>query len=376
MRCVFFYHAFSSCWNNGNAHFLRGIARELNELGHEVVVYEPCDGWSRVNAIRDGGERSLREVPLLFPGVDVRQYDGSLDIEEALDATDLVVVHEWNPPELIGRIGRQRARGARYTLFFHDTHHRAITAPQELKRFDLDGYDAVLAFGEMLRRIYLGLGWANRAYTWHEAADTRLYRPLPHIMPKHDVIWIGNWGDEERSAELRDYLIDPIVQLGLNGKIHGVRYPHDALQAIEAAGIEYGGWLPAHLVPIALAGARVTVHVPRAPYVRALPGIPTIRMFEAMACGIPVISAPWEDIEQLLPPASYLRVAHPVQMKDALLALLSDRDFAQALAETAQQAVRERHTCRHRALELLDMVQEIRSAHAHPAQRRYREAAQ
>ncbi len=55
MKCVLFYHAFSSCWNNGNAHFLRGYARELHALGHEVVVYEPVDGWSRLNAMREGG---------------------------------------------------------------------------------------------------------------------------------------------------------------------------------------------------------------------------------------------------------------------------------------------------------------------------------
>jgi spore maturation protein CgeB len=44
---------------------------------------------------------------------------------------------------------------------------------------------------------------------------------------------------------------------------------------------------------------RVTVHVPRRPYAEALPGIPTIRPFEAMACGIPLISAPWQDTEKL-----------------------------------------------------------------------------
>src|SRR6185312_1424609 len=90
MKCVLFYHAFTSCWNNGNAHFLRGIARELNKLGHEVVVYEPADGWSRVNAIRDGGEQTFSEVRRLFPHVKVKQYEGSLDLDEALDGADLV----------------------------------------------------------------------------------------------------------------------------------------------------------------------------------------------------------------------------------------------------------------------------------------------
>ena len=47
---------------------------------------------------------------------------------------------------------------------------------------------------------------------------------------------------------------------------------------------------------------RVTVHVPRRPYAQALPGIPTIRVFEALACGIPLVSAPWDDVEGLFRP--------------------------------------------------------------------------
>src|SRR4051794_36899121 len=202
MKCVFFYHAFTSCWNNGNAHFLRGVTRELRELGHQVVVYEPSEGWSRLNAIRDGGMEPLQEALALLPGIDVRQYAAPLDLDRALDGADLVIVHEWNSPDLIGAIGRRRIEKGSFALLFHDTHHRAVTAPDELERFDLDGFDGVLAFGEVLRQIYLKLGWANRAFTWHEAADVALYRPLPEIEPTHDVIWIGNWGDGERSAEL------------------------------------------------------------------------------------------------------------------------------------------------------------------------------
>src|SRR3954471_15851876 len=155
MRLVFFCHAFSSCWNNGNAHFLRGVTRELARLGHEVVVYEPLEGWSRTNALQEGGESILVEADVLIPGVMVLGYEGLPDLDDVLQGADVVVVHEWNQPELITQIGRRRAAGARFMLLFHDTHHRAITAPQELPRFDLDGFDGVLAFGEVLREIYV-----------------------------------------------------------------------------------------------------------------------------------------------------------------------------------------------------------------------------
>jgi spore maturation protein CgeB len=360
MKCVFFYHAFTSCWNNGNAHFLRGVARELRELGHQVVVYEPSDGWSRLNAIRDGGMTPLQEALALLPGIEVRQYAAPPDLDRALDGADLVIVHEWNSPDLIGAIGRRRVEGGSFALLFHDTHHRAVTAPDELERFDLDGFDGVLAFGEVLRQIYLKLGWANRAFTWHEAADVALYRPLPEIEPAHDVIWIGNWGDGERSAELSEFLLRPVSELNLTARIHGVRYPLDALRAIEAAGIDYCGWLPAHRAPAAFASARATVHVPRGPYARSLPGIPTIRMFEALACGIPVVSAPWNDVENLFPPGTYLRATNGAEMKNALLALLHDGELAATLTRAGVQTIAERHTCRHRAVELLGIVDSLR----------------
>jgi spore maturation protein CgeB len=362
MKFVLFYHAFSSCWNNGNAHFLRGFSRELHKLGHDVTVYEPVEGWSRLNAIGDGGARTLAEVVRLFPQIDIRQYGRSLDLDQALDGADLVLVHEWNAPELIAQIGARRAQGASFTLLFHDTHHRAVTAPQELERFELDGFDGVLAFGEVLREIYLKLGWTSRAFVWHEAADTDLYCPLPRVKPDQDVVWIGNWGDGERSHEIHRYLLDPVDSLGLRGKVFGVRYPQSALAAMAAAGVTYGGWLPAHRAPAALADARCTIHVPRGPYARALPGIPTIRMFEAMACGIPIASAPWDDCESLFTPGTFLRVHDGEQMKAALYMLLHDPELAAAMSDAAHSHVLKYHTCRHRAIELLDIVDGIRTS--------------
>jgi spore maturation protein CgeB len=182
---------------------------------------------------------------------------------------------------------------------------------------------------------------------------------MPEIQKQRDIVWIGNWGDDERSDELAEFLIGPVRDLNLSGRIYGVRYPAEALDAISAGGIEYGGWLPNHEAPLAFAQARVTVHVPRAPYARQLSGIPTIRMFEALACGIPLVSAPWLDEEHLFPPDCYLRVSCGESMRRALSAVLSDADLAGSFVLAGLDAIRKRHTCGHRVQELLAIVDEL-----------------
>jgi spore maturation protein CgeB len=69
--------------------------------------------------------------------------------------------------------------------------------------------------------------------------------------------------------------------------MHGVRYPEEALRALADHGARYRGWLPNARAPEVFARHLATVHVPRRFYVTMLPGIPTIRVFEALACGIP-----------------------------------------------------------------------------------------
>lgn len=360
MNFVLFYHSLVSDWNHGNAHFLRGVVGELLERGHRVDVFEPSDGWSRSQLLAEHGPGPIEDFQRRFPHLHSHLYDpASTDLEAAIDEADVVLVHEWNDPELVARLGRLAS--PRRRMLFHDTHHRSATAPAEMARYDLRGYDGVLAFGEAVRQQYLRHDWAEQVWTWHEAADTRIFRPRPGERCEGDLVWIGNWGDDERSAELREFLIEPVQALGLAARIHGVRYPDDALVALARAGIDYRGWLPNHLAPEIFARFRVTVHVPRQPYVEALPGIPTIRVFEALACGIPLVSAPWPDDENLFQPGSDFLVARDgAQMRRHLRALVDDREMAAELARHGLQTVQSRHTCGHRVEQLLAIVDEVR----------------
>ena len=124
-----------------------------------------------------------------------------------------MIVHEWTDPELVARIGRSRRNGGTFTLLFHDTHHRAVSAAGDIGGLDLADYDGVLAFGETLRQRYLRAGWGRQVFTWHEAADDRLFRPHPEIETRGDLVWVGNWGDDERSAEIVEFLVQPAAEL-------------------------------------------------------------------------------------------------------------------------------------------------------------------
>lgn len=361
MHVVLFCHSIVSDWNHGNAHFLRGVARELIARGHQVRIFEPRDGWSRQNLVAEYGARPLAEFRKAFPELRSTLYDpATIDVDVAVDGADLVLVHEWNDRDLVRRVGLCRSRSSSFRLLFHDTHHRSATAPRSTAQYDLRHYDGVLAYGRVLSELYLERGWTERAWTWHEAADARLFRPVLGRERSGDLIWIGNWGDDERTAELHEFLIGPAHELGLTGSAFGVRYPQDARDEFWAAGIPYRGWIANHRVPDVFARHAVTVHVPRRPYVDALPGIPTIRPFEALACGIPLVCARWRDSEGLLKEGEDFLVARDGrEMTARLRELLHDRDLARSLAQHGRQTILARHTCAHRVDELLAIAREL-----------------
>jgi spore maturation protein CgeB len=343
------------------------VLRELIARGHQVKVLEPAEAWSLQNLLADHGEAGLSAYRRAYPELSSQAFGPDLDLEAACDGADLVIVHEGNDPALVARIGRLRAQGARFTLLFHDTHHRAVSEPDAIRAFDLSGYDGVLAFGETLAEVYRRWGWGNRVFVWHEAADTVLFHPPAEEQPREGLVWIGNWGDGERTAELESFLMAPAKAAGLPLDIYGVRYPPEALAMLQRYGARYRGWLPNARAPEIFARALATVHVPRRFYVELLPGIPTIRVFEALACGIPLVSAPWEDAEHLFRPGSDFLVARDgAEMTRRLDDLKNDAELRAALVRAGLETVRGRHTCAHRVDELLAVAARLRSSTAAP----------
>ncbi len=307
----------------------------------------------------DPGKEIADGFKQAYPDVQIRTYDAAtLDVHRALSGADAVIVQGWTEPDLARRIGEHHAHKGHYVLLFNDAHHLTITEPEVAAQYDLSNYDGVLAIGSVIRDVYLRQKLVSQAWTWHEAADTRQFQPLPNAK-EGDLVWIGNWGDGDRIAEMREFLYWPVKNLGIRAKVYGAQYPSKAVKEMERAGIEYAGWIPNYRIPEIYSKHRVTVDIPRKVFSRALPGIPTIRVFEALACGIPLISAPWNDSERLFARADFLTARSGEEMEAQISWVLHNEAAAKEIASHGRRSVLERHTCSHRADELLQIVDNV-----------------
>jgi spore maturation protein CgeB len=362
----YFAHSWVSDWNHGNAHFLRGLAKSLVAMGHRVRCYEQLGAWSLTNLMRHEGDTAIQAVDQFrraFPQLDIHFYQDDANFAEfaaeELRGADVVIIHEWTDPRIANAILALKPQLGFRTLF-HDTHHRAYTDAASILLFHLHLFDGVLAFGEAIRRIYQEGFGVPRVWTFHEAADVDNFVPI-NREKQNDLVWIGNWGDDERTRELQEFLIGPASALrGRRIAAYGVRYPTDGVEQLKVAGIDYRGYLPNLKGPDVYSRSKVTLHVPRRQYSNGLSGIPTIRVFESLACGVPLVCSPWTDVEGLFRAGDdYLVVPDGRAVVSEVEHLLHDDAACHQLAESGLQTIRQRHTCAHRAQQLTEICEEL-----------------
>lgn len=358
MRFAFFCHSVISDWNNGNAPFLRGLMRALSVRGHEATCYEREDNWSLSHLLRERPD-AVRAFAERFPDLRCVRYaaaDTDATVRRAVAETDAVVVHEWSEPDLVA-LAAAAARDAGVRSFFHDTHHRLVLDPREREGLSIAEYDTVLAYSPSLAERHRALGHPD-VRVLHEAADTTVLAPRS-APARDDVVFIGNWGDGDRAEEIDRFVFGPRRSLpALRYAVYGVRYPDDIRATMRnGLAIDHRGWLPSADVPRAYAEAKVALHVPRRQYVTLLPGTPTIRMFEALACGACLVSLPWPDTDGLFRAGEdYVVARTPEEMREAIAWLCSDDAARRRFGERGRARVLERHTCEHRADELVGML--------------------
>ena len=359
MKFTFFVHSLVSCWNHGNAHFLRGIVRALQKAGHHVRVYEPQGSWSLTQLLADQGEAGLAPMRRIYPDLKARTYHAGSNFEHLVGDCDVVIAHEWTEPWALDALARAR-RNRHFLFLFHDTHHRAVSDPARLHGAWMNDCDGILVFGASLADVYTKKNWHDRIFVWHEAADTSVFKPPAIETIRHGLVFIGNWGDNERNAALGQFLLRPAQASGSPLDIFGVRYPASACGILAAHSAHYRGFVANADVPSRFAHYRATIHIPRSFYVRHLPGIPTIRVFEALACGIPLLSAPWADDEELFTPDSFIMARTNREMERAMQSILHDDDLWHYLSKNGLQQIQSRHSCAVRAQELINIIDTLR----------------
>lgn len=329
MRVVLFYRSTLSIGNSNNFHLLKGLTSEFNRRGHEAQNF-------------DTSQLSLDD----------------LELDSILSGADLILVHEMNDPEWIERLGLHHLNHKKAVLLFHDTCHQSGT---KLGKIDLAHYDGVLAYGQTLAELYLNQGVTQNAWAWYEAVDPKLFRPMESLQKDGDLIWIGNWGNEERAREYEEFLIGPARDLGIATRMHGAHYTQLAQLLLEESGIEYGGWLAPSRIPEAFSKFTFTLHIPRQPIDQRLAGIPGIRVFEALACGIPLVCTPGADQEGLFTAGDDYAIARNGQeMRRLMKTLLFEPEFATELGRQGRETLLTRHTWAHRVDELLSIYSKLR----------------
>jgi spore maturation protein CgeB len=359
VRFALFYQSVISDWNHGNAHFLRGMMRAVQRRGHDVVCYEQVDNWSLSHLLEDIPD-AIAEFERLFPDLRYERYvlDANLEswMRERLVDVDVAIVHEWNEPAVIRLLARL-CRELGVQSFFHDTHYRVVLDEAYRQQLDLAAFDGILAFSPSLAERHRDFGHPN-VHVLHEAADVTVFGPR-EVVQSVDVVFVGNCGEDDRKGGLQSLVFEPRRALAsLSYAMYGARYPDDLLAAMRnGLNIDYRGRLANVDVPEVYSAAKVVLHVPRRPYVEVLAGTPTIRVFEALASGACLVSAPWPDTDELFKAGSdYVVAGTAGEMREAIAWLCRDEASRRRFEERGRATILARHTCDHRAVQLLGIL--------------------
>jgi spore maturation protein CgeB len=348
LRIVVLGLSITSSWGNGHATNFRALVRALDGRGHDVLFLERDAPWYAAH-------RDLPAPPYgrtaLYRSLD-ELYDGyAADVAQA----DLVVVGSYVPEGVaVGRWVQSTCRGV---TAFYDIDTPVTLSALRRGRCDylaadlVGGYDLYLSFtgGPILERLERQYG-ARRARAFHCFVDETAYTPL-EVAPTWDLGYLGTYS-EDRQPVLDALLLDPARRLpGAAFAVAGSRYPGHLTWPANVERIE-------HVSPSDHArfynAQRLTLNVTRADMVRA-GWSPSVRLFEAAACGVPVVSDWWPGLDAFFQPGKEILVARSSEQVLSYLTGLDDARCA-ALGAAARSRVLAEHTAEHRTDELLGHV--------------------
>lgn len=352
MRIVIFGLSISSSWGNGHATLWRGLCRALGDRGHRILFYERDVPWYA--ATRDGSE---------FPGCDLRLYSAWDEVRHAaaqeVEDADVAMVTSYCPDgvQACDLVLDSRAR----VRTFYD-----LDTPVTLARLDegssveylppygLGPFDLVLSYtgGEALRRLRSQLG-ARRVAPLYGSVDPDVHKPaaaLPEFTA--DVSYLGTYAEDRQETLQRLFIDAASLRPQAKFVIGGAQYPQ---QFPWTDNIFFVRHLPPSLHPAFYCSSRMTLNVTR----RAMAAAgycPSGRLFEAAACGVPMLSDMWEGLHHFYRPDEEILVCKNTE--DVLRTMDLGTDELRRIARAARERTLAEHTAERRALDLEAVLEE------------------
>ena len=358
LRIVVLGLSITSAWGNGHATTYRALLRAMASRGHRILFLERDMPWYAEN--RDLPTPDFCELALYST------LDGLAAWREEIAGADAVIVGSYVPEGVAA--GRYVQRHARGVTAFYDIDTPVTLA--KLKKGDheylspelIPHYDLYLSFtgGPTLGRLMEQYG-APAARALYCSVDTDAYRPVPARL-RWDLSYLGTYSPD-RQPVLERLLLEPARRAPeLRFVVAGAQYPDSVAWP---ANVEHIPHVAPADHPAFYAAGRYTLNVTRADMVRAGYS-PSVRLFEAAACGVPLISDRWAGIETLFEPGREILLADDT---GTVLRSLRERPEAErrAQAAAARRRALSEHSAAHRAAELETHLLEARARRRRPA---------
>jgi spore maturation protein CgeB len=355
MRLVIFGLTVSSSWGNGHATLWRGLWRALAARGHSIVFFERDVPYYAEH-------RDLQELP----GGELVLYRDWAEIapraQRELQDAEAAIVTSYCPDGIAAADLFAQAAHSAVTVFYdmdtpatlenlHEGRPLSYIGPRGLCDFDL-----VLSYtgGASLEALRSRLG-AQRVATLYGHVDPQVHQPVAFKEGYRCALsYLGTYA-ADRQAAVEALFIEPARQLpGESFVIGGAQYPHDFPWT---PNIRFVRHLPPAEHPAFFSSSRLTLSVTRR--AMALNGYcPSGRLFEAAACGTPVISDDWAGLDEFFEPGREIIVAHGAQ--DVIAAMEMSDSQLRRIAADARERVLADHTSDRRAIQLEQMLEETR----------------
>lgn len=340
----------SSSWGNGHATTYRSLIRGLHAEGHNVLFLERDVPWY-------AAQRDLLDPEFC----ELSYYDGIDELKnrfsQRLTAADAVIIGSY-VPDGVAVIDTVAALDPSLLCFYDiDTPVTLAKLGQGDQEYiagrQMALFDIYLSFsgGGVLDRLMTEFG-VSRAEALYCSVDERRYRNTGET-PYWDLGYLGTYSPD-RQEKLQMLLIEPARQLPhLRFVVAGSQFPTDIDWPENVTRIE-------HLAPTDhpsfYSRQRFTLNITRSDMIEA-GWSPSVRLFEAAACGTPIISDFWRGLDELFPQDRSILIAHDTADVVGALTGVSE-EARRGIADLAHRIVHGEHTGRVRARQLVNMLSE------------------